>query len=249
MKFITYFDYLGFGDFIRNNDLNYQKKIMGNIFRDIESALAKGKLKEASYGVIADLSEIKVNCINFSDTIIFWTNDTSNESLEELMYITHYFNWQANLFFFPVRGTLTIGELEGVDHSFKSELGGSYNLNSVFGKGLVEAHEIAENQKWAGTVLNTNVVDFIKANFKDHQSFIDLYTKKFQVPFKVGPRDMQVFHFIKGELNNLAFENYGNGIRDNFANHNKSVEHPSTVEKIENTINFLSSYRNFKPAD
>ena len=248
MKFITYFDYLGFGDFIRNNDLNYQKKIMGNIFRDIESALAKGKLKEARHGVIADLSEIKVNCINFSDTIIFWTNDISKESLEELLYITHYFNWQANLFFFPARGTLTMGELEGVDYSYKSTLGGNYNLNSVFGKGLVEAHEIAENQKWAGTVLNHSVVDFIHRNFEDAQTLIDLYTKKFQVPFKLEDKEMHVFHLIKGDLNNLAFENSERGIRENFANHNKSIEYPSTKEKIENTIKFLSSYRNFTPA-
>jgi hypothetical protein len=222
---------------------------MGNIFRDIESALAKGKLKEARHGVIADLSEIKVNCINFSDTIIFWTNDVSKESLEELLYITHYFNWQANLYFFPVRGTLTIGELEGVDHSFKSELGGSYNLNSVFGKGLVEAHEITESQKWAGTVLNTSVVDFIQGNFKDPQTLLDLYTKNFAVPFKLGVKEMQVFHFIKGELNDLAFDNCQKGIRENFARHKKSVTHSSVAEKLEKTIEFLSSYRNFKPAE
>lgn len=249
MKFITYFDYLGFGDFISNNDLDYQKKIMGNIFRDIESALTKGKLKEAQHGVIADLSEIKVNCINFSDTIVFWTNDASVESLEELLYITHYFNWQANLFFFPVRGTLTMGELEGVGHSFKSELGGSYNVNSVFGKGLVEAHEVAESQKWAGTVLNSSVVDFIQVNIKDPQTLLDLYTKNFTVPFKLGPKEMHVFHLIKGELNDLAFDNYQKDIRENFARHKKSLTHPSVIEKLENTIEFLSSYRNFKPPE
>jgi hypothetical protein len=44
-KFIAYFDYLGFKQFIDNNDLEYQRKIVGNNFRDIESALGQGKSK------------------------------------------------------------------------------------------------------------------------------------------------------------------------------------------------------------
>lgn len=39
---MTYFDYLGFKKFTENSDLNYQRKIVGNNFRDIESTLGKG---------------------------------------------------------------------------------------------------------------------------------------------------------------------------------------------------------------
>jgi len=73
MKFITYFDFLGFGDFIRNNDLEVQQKVMNNIFRDIEFTLSKGESREGRYGLIAELSKLKLNCINFSDTIIIWS--------------------------------------------------------------------------------------------------------------------------------------------------------------------------------
>jgi hypothetical protein len=248
MKFITYFDYLGFGDFIRNNELDYQRKIMANIFRDIESALAKGKLIDAKHGVIADLTHSKVHCINFSDTVVFWTNDISVESVAELLHITHIFNWQANLFFFPVRGTMTMGELERVEFSQKSGLGGSYNINSVYGKGLVTAHEIAENQKWAGTLLDENVEEFIIANLDNSKDVLEIYTKPFNVPFKTGIKNMKVFNLIKGELNDIAFANYSKGIIDNFANHKKGIENHSVKEKIDNTINFLASYRNFKPS-
>lgn len=248
MKFITYFDYLGFGDFIRNNDLDYQRKIMANIFRDIESALAKGKLIDAKHGVIADLSNSKVHCINFSDTVVFWTNDNSADAVAELLYITHIFNWQANLFFFPVRGCMTMGELERVDFAQKSGLGGTYNINSVYGKGLVTAHEIAESQKWAGTVLNENVVEFINAKLENSKDVLNTYTKQFAVPFKAGAKNMQVFNFIKGELNDIAFANYRKGVIDNFANHKKDTNHPSVKEKLDNTLNFLASYRNFKPS-
>ena len=99
--FIAYFDYLGFKEFIENNDLDYQKKIIGNNFRDLESALGQGKIKDVHHGVIADLSNSKINCINFSDTVVFWTNDDSNESLKELLDVSYKFNWQAVDFFFP----------------------------------------------------------------------------------------------------------------------------------------------------
>lgn len=246
MKFITYFDYLGFGDFIRNNDLEYQQKIMGNIFRDIETALSKGKLMKSTNGYVADLSSIKVHCINFSDTVVFWTNGNSIEELEELLHITHKFNWQANLHFFPVRGTMVLGELEEVVYAHKSINGGSYNINSVFGKGLVEAHEIAESQQWAGTLLNDDVVEFIKKHSMDSENFLNEYTKSFLVPFKNGDKEMKVFHLVKGELNDSAFTNFSDSIKANFARHKKSMTNPGVSVKIENTLKFLSSYRNNK---
>ncbi len=44
---------------------------MSHIFREIEQAIAKEKTKDARHGIIADLEESNLNCINFSDTIIF----------------------------------------------------------------------------------------------------------------------------------------------------------------------------------
>lgn len=140
-KFIAYFDYLGFKQFIENNDLVYQKRIMGNNFRDIESALGQGKLIDATHGVTSDLSQHRINCINFSDTIVFWTNDDSDESLNEIIQVAYRFNWRATTFTFPARGSLLYGEIEYVDFKNKNNLGGVYNINSVFGKGLVEAHQ------------------------------------------------------------------------------------------------------------
>src|SRR5690554_834585 len=248
MKFIKYFDFLGFGDFIRNNDLEVQQKVMSNIFRDIEFTLSKGESREGRYGLIAELLKLKLNCINFSDTIIIWSNDTSDESLKDIMDITYNFNWKANLYFFPVRGTLTMGELEEVDFSHRSDMGGKYNLNSVYGKGLIEAHEIAESQEWAGTILSPKVVDFINKTIREPEAFLNLHTKPYLVPLKTGNEELRVFNLIKGELNNTAFLNYESGLRKNFKAHNKSIESDSVAEKLENTIGFLSSYRNFKPS-
>jgi hypothetical protein len=242
-KFITYFDYLGFGDFILNNDLEYQRRVMGAIFVEIESALAKGKLVASERGYSSDLSVSKVNCINFSDTVVFWTNDLSPESVKELLSITYTFNWRSNLNFFPVRGAMTIGEIESIIHSHTSALGGTYNINSVYGKGIVTAHGLAESQKWAGTILCENVERFVLDNFDDGEAILDSYSKQFPVPFKSGNINKRAFHLIDGLLNNEAFENFSKSIEGNFEAHNKRVDSSDVQEKLTNTITFLSSYR------
>jgi hypothetical protein len=246
-KFIAYFDYLGFKQFIENNDLEYQTRVIGNNFRDIESALGKGKYIEAAHGSIADLSQSNINCINFSDTVVFWTNDDSESSLMEILQVSHKFNWQAIDFFFPARGALVYGEIVYVDFKRKNAAGGLYNINSVFGKGLVRAHEKAEKQHWAGTVLDETFIEELAKRGYDTESFLKPFAKRYKVPYKNGHALSEEYSMciIKGTLNEEAFKNYGNRIKENFAAHKKSTDTNDVKEKIENTINFLATFRDF----
>jgi len=243
-KFIAYFDYLGFKQFIDNNDLNYQRKIIAYNFRDIESALGQGQYKKAPHGVIADLTNSKINCINFSDTVVFWSNDDTEASLLEILEVAHKFNWQAIDFFFPSRGAVVYGEIEYVDFKQKNQAGGLYNINSVFGKGLVNAHQKADKQHWAGTVIDETLIEELHDRGKEIDNFLELYAKLYKVPYKDGidlPEEY-VMRIIKGKLNDEAFKNYSAGIKENFARHNKSVDDQDVQEKIENTIKFLESF-------
>lgn len=243
-KFIAYFDYLGFGQFIENNDLNYQKRIMGNIFRDIELALSNGKIKKATIGAIADMTQSKVNCINFSDTIVFWTNDDSNSSLIELLEVANRFNWQAILHFFPARGSVVYGEIEYVDFKQNNPAGGLYNINSVFGKGLVRAHKKAESQNWAGTVFDESIITELTLREYNLNDFLSPFAKKHKVPYKneIMLPDEYVMSIVQGTLNDEALKNFGDGIIRNFSSHKKSINNKDVQEKINNTINFLKSY-------
>lgn len=245
MKYITYFDYLGFKDFIDNNNLEYQKKIISNIFRDIERALGKGKYIETNYGVISDISQSKINCLNFSDTIVFWTNDDSIESLNELLIVSHTFNWQAIDYFFPVRGSVVYGEIMHIDFRQPNGGGGVYNINSLFGKGLVKAHQKAESQNWAGTVIDGSIIDILQARQITPAEFLEPYAKKYKVPYKNGIdiADEYVFWITKGKLNDEAFKNIKSNIEKNFADHNKSIDDIRTKEKLDNTIKYLESFR------
>ncbi|MDB5120017.1 MAG: hypothetical protein JWN56_1235 [Sphingobacteriales bacterium] len=246
-KFIAYFDYLGFKDFIEKNDSEYQHRIMQNNFRDMEMALAKGKTRDGKYGLIPDIDNSSINCINFSDTIVFWTNDDSPESLQELLEVAYRFNWQCIGFTFPLRGSIVYGEIEPVTFQQLNTGGGRYNLNSIYGKGLVAAHLKAESQQWAGTVLHESLLNLLVFKGYDIESYLAPFAKKYKVPYRQGISindDEYVLRLVEGDsLPEEAFENFSNGIERNFAEHNKSMEDPRAQEKLANTIKFLSSFR------
>lgn len=243
-KFIAYFDYLGFKEFILNNNLETQQKILGNNFRDIERALGNGKYHDSPSGLIADISESKLDCINFSDTVVFSTKDNSKSSIVELIKVAHKFNWQSTLFTFPARGSLVYGEIEHISFDQTNGGGGTYTINSFFGRGLIDAYLLAEEQDWSGAVLDESFINGIVENGFNPQEILSPYSKKYKVPYKnaLSKPEEYVLNIITGILNKEAQTNFENTIRTNFSQYNKTISHSSVQRKIENTIAFLNSF-------
>lgn len=243
-KYIAYFDYLGFRQFIENNDLKEQKRGMSHRWRDIEQALSKEETIIAKSGAaIADLDKAKINCINFSDTVVFWTEDDSLESLREIMEVTYLFNWKTNVFFFPARGSLVHGEIEAPKFEYLSNSKTSYNINSVYGKGLISAYEKAESQDWAGTVLDNSVLEQIKKFSPEIDMYLDKMTIPYIIPYKKGIRKEKeyVFRLVEGTLNKDSLEYRRQTIRDNFENYNKGPLDAGVLQKLNNTLEFLQA--------
>lgn len=244
--FIAYFDFLGFKEFILNNDEDILMRRMGHIFRDIEFTLGQGKVQSPKNGVIlADLSESKINALNISDTVVFWTNDTTIESLEELVKVAYEFNWKENLYNFPVRGSISKGSIRIVNGTNKNDFGGSYGVSCLYGKGIVNAHLKAESQDWAGTVIDDSIIE-IFPNDLEAFKFLKPYAVKYKVPYKEGivqEKEEYVFRLTKSTLNDVAYENTKNSIEGVFTQDNKSTSHPSVQRKIKNTIDFLSIFK------
>ncbi|MDO9553858.1 hypothetical protein [Rhodonellum sp.] len=241
-KFIAYFDYLGFRKFIENNELYEQKRGMEHRWRDIEQALTNDEIVIAKSGAaIADLNKAKINCINFSDTIVYWTNDDSLESLIEILKVGHLFNWKTNIFFFPVRGSIVWGEIESPNFSHKNEKNFIYNINSIYGKGLINAYEKAESQDWAGTVIDQSILDQIVNLGENPDIFLDSYAIKYNIPYKRGIFFENEFalRLVDGTLNMESFKNKKESIFENFNNYKKGPLDPFTQIKFENTIKFL----------
>ncbi|HMH31602.1 MAG TPA: hypothetical protein VK543_01160 [Puia sp.] len=245
-RYIAYFDYLGYKDFILNNDSSHLRTRAGHILRDIEMALGQGKYQEPNGGVVlADLSTSRINCLNISDTVIFWTNDDSIESLEELLIVAYRFNWQEILFNIPVRGVVYFDEFEMLSGKQKNTVGAIYSANLIYGKGLVNAHLKCENLNWAGSVIDQTVISQINDRVNVSE-FLKPFAKLYKVPYK-NPcpelREEYVLNINEGGLNAIAYENTKENILRSFSNDNKSIDSARVQEILANTLTFLDTYR------
>lgn len=239
-KYITYFDFLGYKKFILNNDSEYIRSRVGHILRDIEISLGQGRYQDIQYGVIADISKSKLNCLNISDTIIIWTNDDSHESFIELLKVSFDFNWRVTRYHFPVRGAIVYDEIDIISHFQNIPNGGSYSVNSIFGKGLVNAHLKAEDLDMAGCVIDKSILNKI-SEFGGVQEILDDYALLHKVPYKnniTNDFEYLLRFVINKTINQEAFENLKKGIEEAFKNDNKGInERVQTI--IKNTIDFL----------
>ncbi len=239
--YLAYFDYLGFKEFIENNKDEVLERRMGHIFRDIETSLGLGKYNRPQNGVIlSDISHSKVNCLNISDTVLFWTNQCDFESLSELIEVAYEFNWNQNLFNFPVRGSIVKGKIRVVSGKQTNSNGGSYSVQCLYGKGLIKAHNKAEYQNWAGTVIDQSVISDLEQELNGIKLLSD-YAVKYQVPYKINI-DLDEEYVLKigiGINNKTSLENTKESITEVFALDNKSVNSESVQLKIKNTLDFI----------
>lgn len=239
--YLAYFDYLGFKEFIENNNDEVLIRRMGHIFRDIEGALGQGKYQEPQNGVIlSDLTNSKVNCLNISDTVLFWTNQCDYNSLTELIKVAYEFNWKQIGYNFPIRGSIVKGKIRLVSGKQTNTNGGSYSVQCLYGKGLIKAHDKAEYQNWAGTVIDESIISDLEFN-ANGMEFLSEYAIKYKVPYKieVDLEEEYVLKIVKGISNETALKNIKESITGVFALDNKSIESKSVQLKIENTLKFI----------
>ena len=59
--YIAYFDFMGFSNFIENNENKIIMRRIGNILSDLERCLSKNNRYEKNWKLYADLSNIKLN--------------------------------------------------------------------------------------------------------------------------------------------------------------------------------------------
>jgi len=238
ITYLAYFDFMGFKEFINNNEDEILMRRMGHIFRDIESSLGLGKYQEPRNGVVlADLSKSKLNCLNISDTVIIWTNDCSKESLLELVKVAYHFNWTENCYNFPVRGSIIKGKIREVTGKNINSEGGSYSVQCVYGKAMIDAHLKAENQNWAGTVIDESVVTDLKST-EIGTKLLEEVSTEYKVPYKTGELKEYVLKLKKGKLNETALYNALSDIDRIFSMDNKGIN-DSVKVKIDNTKKFL----------
>lgn len=238
--YLAYFDFMGFKQFILNNEDEVLMTRMGHIFTEIELCISRGNYHQRNGQMIyADTTKSKLNTLNISDTILFWTNDLAEDSLSELIEVAYEFNWSQIRFNFPLRGAIVKGNVHIASGKNDSENGGSYSVQCLYGKGLVHAHDLAESQDWAGTIIDDTIISDLE-KFEEGRDLLEKYTVDYDVPRKkMEPRPSKVFKLRQGIANEEHLKNLLKSIDDVFALDNKGTEHPDVQEKIKNTKDFL----------
>lgn len=244
-RFIGYFDLLGYKEFILNNDTAEVRRRLEHVLQTIESSLGRGIYEDAAGGAyVADLKNSSIQCLNISDTIMFWTKDDSKESLEEFLDVCYKFNLGMNTYQFPVRGTMVYEEIEMIRGAHNSKAGGMYNINTMYGKGLINAHLKCEGQMWAGTVVDKSLEDFI-VNTTGGTSVLEPIAIKYMVPYKKAPENQieeYALRLVSKPLNEIAFKNLCRDLDDIFKRDNKGMG-GTAPQKLENTLIFAEQFK------
>jgi hypothetical protein len=240
--YLAYFDFMGFKNFILNNDDEHIMRRMNHIFRDIQICCGTGNYTQVSPSIIVpDLSQSKINSLNISDTVLFWTNECNYNDLKELIEVAYEFNQREVNHNFPLRGAIVKGSIKEVSNKNESEFGGLHSIQCLYGKGLVSAHDIAEAQQWAGCIVHDSIINDLLSE-PGALEFIERLAVKYNVPFKENYfQEFYAFKLKKGKINNEDhLRNALNAIEHVFSQDNKPIDCEDVKLKIKNTQDFIT---------
>lgn len=129
------------------------------------------------------------------------------------------------------------GSIELVDFDDDDKLGS--------GKEIVNAHIKAESQDWAGTVIDSSLIEEF-ASEEEERNFFNPFAVKYKVSYKEGVKQKTeefALRLIKSSFKKKAYENTRADIERVFSQDNKSTSHPSVQLKIKSTIDFLKAFK------
>ena len=164
------------------------------------------------------------------------------ESFREILEVSFRFNWSFTCYHFPVRGAIVHGEMGVVGYYRDLEEGGTYNLNTIYGKGLVYAHEKGECLNLASCVIDNSVIVKIR-EYGNPEEFIGDNAMLYKVPYKKDfefDAEYLLKFYSNNSINREAFKNRSNGIKRAFEGDNKEMT-PRAIEMLDNTIKYLEA--------
>jgi hypothetical protein len=244
-RFIGYFDLMGYKYFILNNTTEEARRRLEHVLRDIENSLGRGDLNDTPRGFVADLSKSTLKCISISDTIIYWTQDDTDASLEEFLDVCYRLNWMLNTYDFPVRGVLIYDEMEMIRGADENDSGGLYSVQTMYGKGLINAHIKCDGQDWAGTCVDLSLSDEIER--RDLTASLDRIAIKTLVPYKKPPEHQSEEYALRLAVNvnnEESLTNLKKDITRVFEADNKGMNKRAQT-MLANTLAFAETLKTF----
>ena len=261
-RFLAYFDLLGYSNFIKKNsgDPAALHQRIRNFARNNEQALALDlPLRQSrvhSGTLIPDISQSRLQCLIFSDTVLFFTNDNpAIADFDEIIKVAYRYNWFNIRYDFPSRGCIVYGDLFFDAFDQENQRGGQYRTNDIYGIALVNAHEKAEAASWAGCVLDTSAIEYAQ-QLGNIQPILDEHTKMYDVPYKDKNdpevevlRNERTLTLLKGGV--VVTKYHEDGIKSAFTKERKGEikDDPQTKSEkrikqiFDNTIRYFRTHQ------
>lgn len=242
-KYFAFLDIMGFRELVRNNShlelvdlykrlVNFQVEFYEDYYKKEEKFRAE---KLGEYFIPTGL-----RLVNISDSILFWTNDTKENSLFELSYAVKLLMSISMSIGIPLRGAIVKGDIEVLERE---------NSISIIGLALVQAYEKEASQNWSGCTVDNGIFKYLRSiknvvlNQPRPHRFekLDSIFVETEIPFKDQPRMGYVINWA----DNTDFND--EQIRESFSKYNKRQNEPEDVTKsidlkIQNTINFNNKF-------
>lgn len=250
-RFIGFIDILGFKDLVSNNSHQRLVELYEKLFSPgVAIGLARGKIKIIDKGEKKfrepDYSEIKVNSLIVSDSVIVWTDDNSMKSFVDILASIRNLLNHSFVMGFPLRGAIVEGDLKILKGSFSTSKDNS--INTLVGLGLVDAYKQEEEQNWSGCTVDDNCINtyngYVTKFHESHKDLADInylmeksILAKFKVPLKTGKVvDKYVVDWVN--MNNKDIFQDESRVRSKFSEYNKVTDDWRVEQIIRNTLDF-----------
>ncbi len=247
-KYVLFIDILGFKDLVTNNSTDELRKIFENQVIETygiayEIACSKFKIPYSfelhiEGNILNDVSQDQLNLHIMSDSITIWTKNNSQESLYLLCSFSSIFLGMTLMLGVPLRGGISKGDIIVFDKSMNN-----INQQCIMGKGLVNANNLEKNQKWMGAIVDHELID------KTHSVWnkTPLPIVNYNVPFGQDVISYNTINWtLEAVTNHCGKEDGYTFFENKFKQFNKTISHPSVIEKIQNTYSFFENVSGIK---
>ena len=209
--FFALLDILGFKNIVKQKTFEQLRKIVDTFTVGFRQTVDLSRTFGAGNGIDGlkiELGHIHVRIV--SDSIYVWAD--GDECLKGFDDVLHVVNAMLASGFengLPLRGVVTYGELFVGRRETSGDGSGdfAFESGSIYGKALVEAHELESQVNWSGAILTpcawTKVVSSFKdgmvtgTNIKCPDDYFNSYPYLlwYDVPFKSGNRNAITFNW------------------------------------------------------
>lgn len=245
--YLAYFDILGWKkivDKLSDKELDF---LYEQILARTQLAFANG-LKLEGVSALPQFSESPVKAITVSDSIVFFTDDASENSLKQLLETVSKFASGASLCAY--RGCVVYGSVNTILNWAGNKEGEiAHSVSAIYGKALINAYEKAEAQEWVGTFIDDSVINHAKENNFSEDTFKRFI--EYDVPFK----DRKTNAIIKKKqlcldrwLSDSIDKTYEEQVRELFTLNGLEYNEQTHGRKYEYTLEFRKHCNEIKKA-